>query len=37
MGECEPGTQERKVTVMGGPEQVQYALSLIAQTLKQGP
>ena len=36
-GECEPGTTERKVIVTGGPEQVQYALSLIAQSLKQGP
>jgi len=31
--ECEPGTTERKVIVTGGPEQVQHALSLIAQTL----
>lgn len=35
--ECEPGTQDRKVTVTGQPEQVNYAMSLIAQKLAQGP
>ena len=35
--ECEPGTQERKVTVSGTPDQVQYAVSLIAHKLAQGP
>jgi predicted RNA-binding protein YlqC (UPF0109 family) len=35
--ECEPGTQERKVIVSGAPDAVQYALSMIAQKLAQGP
>ena len=35
--ECEPGTQGRKVIVSGAPDAVQYALSMIAQKLAQGP
>lgn len=35
--DCEPGTEERKVTVSGTPEQTQIALSLIQQRLSMGP
>jgi len=33
----EPGTDQRKVTVSGTPEQTQLALSMIQQRLAQGP
>ena len=35
--DCEPGTEQRKVTVTGTPDQLQFALSLIQQRLAQGP
>ena len=35
--DCEPGTDSRKVIVIGTPEQTQMALTLIQQRLNQGP
>jgi len=35
--ECEPGTEQRKLTVSGTPEAVQMALAMIGQKLAQGP
>lgn len=35
--ECEAGTQQRKVTVSGTPEQTQMALTIIQQKLAMGP
>ena len=35
--ECEPGTEQRKVTVSGPPEAVGAALAMISQKLAQGP
>ena len=37
IGDSEPGTEQRKVTVSGPPEAVQMALSMIAAKLAQGP
>ena len=35
--ECEPGTDQRRVTVSGAPEAMQIALALIQARLAQGP
>eukprot|EP00316_Scyphosphaera_apsteinii_P001540 CAMPEP_0119346162 /NCGR_PEP_ID=MMETSP1333-20130426/107864_1 /TAXON_ID=418940 /ORGANISM="Scyphosphaera apsteinii, Strain RCC1455" /LENGTH=312 /DNA_ID=CAMNT_0007358661 /DNA_START=143 /DNA_END=1081 /DNA_ORIENTATION=+ len=35
--ECEAGTQQRKVTVSGTPDQTQIALTMIQQKLAMGP
>ena len=37
LSDCEPGTEQRKLTVSGTPEAIQMALSMIAQKLSQGP
>lgn len=37
LSDCEPGTEQRKLTVSGTPEAIQMALSMISQKLSQGP
>lgn len=37
LSDCEPGTDQRKLTVSGPPEAVGMALSMIGQRLAQGP
>lgn len=37
LSDCEPGTDQRRITVSGSPEAVQMALALIRQKLSQGP
>jgi hypothetical protein len=35
LSDCEPGTEQRKLTVSGTPEAIQMALSMISQKLSQ--
>jgi len=37
LSECEPGTDQRKVTISGAPDAISLALSMINQRLAQGP
>jgi len=37
LSDCEPGTDQRKLTVSGAPEAIGMALTMISQRLAQGP